>query len=82
MSGDLDKEVHYPIRDWNKWDVLAYLKTQGITSGEKFDIGLNSKILLWLARDHPQDFARVCEFFPFAESVVWRSRWYGTQSES
>lgn len=78
MKATASDDLVSPLAAWNKWDVLSYLKANGIEPpGEKFDLDLSAKSLLWLHRDHPGDFARVCEVFPYAEAVVWRQRWYG-----
>jgi hypothetical protein len=72
-----DDHIAYPLAAWNKWDTLAYLRSRGIPASEKFDIDLGARCLLWLHADHPEDFARVCAFYPFAEAVVRRREWYG-----
>lgn len=72
-----DENVIYPIKFWNKIDVLAYLKMKKIPAPEKFDLDLSTKSLLWLADNHPDDFRRVCQVFPHAEAVVYRRKWYG-----
>jgi hypothetical protein len=33
--------------------------------------------LLWIYDNHPNDFKKVCEYFPYAEAVVWRRTFYG-----
>lgn len=78
------KGVHAPIRDWNKFDVLAYLKLNDIpvpdSSGRSATgVGLTTPSLLWLHDKHPNDFKKVCKVFPFAEAVVWRREYYGIE---
>lgn len=75
-------DVVYPIIGWKQADVKAYLAMQGIplpsSSGASTSgIDLSLPSLLWLADQHPRDFARICEVFPYAEAVVWRRLWYG-----
>jgi hypothetical protein len=77
MTAGKDADLHYPLAKWNKWDVLGYLQAQKIDAPEKFDIDLSTKCLLWLAQDHPEDFAKVCEVFPHAPAAVCRRDWYG-----
>lgn len=75
-------DVMYPIAGWTKLDVLAYLKTRGIaipssSAGSATGIDLSTPSLLWLHDTYPDDFRRLCEFFPYAEAVVWRRTWHG-----
>lgn len=74
-------EVCTPIEGWNKYDVLSYLRMRAIplppSSGKSATgIDLSPDSLLWLHDTFPQDFARVCEHFPFAEAIVWRRKFY------
>jgi phosphoadenosine phosphosulfate reductase len=75
-------DVLYPVISWTKQDVLAYLRVRGIpipesSKGSATGIDLSTPSLLWLYDNHPDDFARLCEFFPFAEAAVWRRRFHG-----
>jgi phosphoadenosine phosphosulfate reductase len=75
-------DIIYPIKSWNKFDVLGYLKAQKIpipasTGQSTSGIDLSPPSLKWLHRTYPNDFRRLCEVFPFAEAVIWRERWYG-----
>lgn len=84
MSTAKYAEVVYPIAEWSKLDVIGYLNTQGIplpaSSGRSATgIDLSTPSLLWLHDTFPDDFRRLCETFPFAESVVWRRKWYGVE---
>jgi len=71
-----------PIADWNKYDVLSYLKVRGIpvpvSNNKKSATGidLTPESLIWLHDTFPRDFARVCECFPYAESVIWQRHFY------
>jgi len=82
MSTQQEDTIFYPIAKWHKYDVLAYLKARGIplppSSGKSATgIDLSTPSLLWLHDTYPEDFARVCEVFPFAEAVVWKRTFYG-----
>ena len=84
MSTQREDQVFYPIAQWHKYDVLAYLKARGIalppSSGKSATgIDLSTPSLLWLHDTFPDDFRRVCEVFPFAEAVVWRRKFYGPE---
>lgn len=75
-------DMLYPIKGWNKLDVLGYLRARGIplppsNGAISTGIGMGTKALLWLYDTYPNDFAKLCETFPFAEAVVYRRNWYG-----
>lgn len=81
MKSERSGNVWYPLIGWGKYDVLAYLKSRGIpvpNSSERNATGidLSTPSLLWLNENFPNDFKRICEFFPFAEAVIWRKRFY------
>lgn len=72
-----------PIEEWNKFDVLAYLKINKIpypetTSGPKASgIDLSTPSLLWLHDNYPDDFQKLLSYFPYAEAVIKRREYYG-----
>lgn len=71
-----------PLAGFQKVDVLAYMASRKIpvpksSGGIMTGIDLSVNSLLWLHDDHPRDFRRICEVFPYAESVVWRRKFYG-----
>lgn len=75
-------DLLYPLLEWNKVEVLAYLAARKIpvpeSSGRNATgVDLTTPSLLWLHERHPEDFRRLCEHFPFAEAVIWQARWYG-----
>jgi 3'-phosphoadenosine 5'-phosphosulfate sulfotransferase (PAPS reductase)/FAD synthetase len=75
-------DIVYPIRDWNKFDVLGYLAAQKIplppsSGGHTTGIGLDPASLCWLHDEHPEDFQRLLKWFPYAEAAVKRRDWYG-----
>jgi 3'-phosphoadenosine 5'-phosphosulfate sulfotransferase (PAPS reductase)/FAD synthetase len=75
------EEVIYPIGDWNKYEVIAYLSMKGIplpkgASGSNSGIDLTSVSLFWLHDNHPEDFKILCKWFPYAEAVIYRRKWY------
>src|SRR5262249_47570543 len=77
MKATRDAHVFYPLDGWNKWDVLAYLKSQGIDAPEKFDVDLSARSVLWLHDQYPEDYGRLLEVFPHAEAIVRRRAWHG-----
>ncbi|RZN30509.1 phosphoadenosine phosphosulfate reductase family protein [Bradyrhizobium sp. Leo121] len=82
MTTNYKEAVRNPIAGWHKYDVLAYLRARHIpeppSSGKSATgIDLSTPSLLWLHDTYPDDFKRLCEYFPFAEAVVWRRKFYG-----
>ncbi|MGN6643836.1 MAG: phosphoadenosine phosphosulfate reductase domain-containing protein [Verrucomicrobiota bacterium] len=77
------RRLIFPIRDWNKKDVLDYLKTNGIPIPEAepgavtTGVGLNHDSLCWLHDKHPEDFKRLLKWYPYAEAAIKRRDWYG-----
>lgn len=72
----------HPLAQWNKRDVLAYLHAQQIpvpssTGSNATGIDLKRESVLWLHDNHPDDYRRMLEVFPFAEAIVWRREFYG-----
>jgi phosphoadenosine phosphosulfate reductase len=79
----------YPLANWLKWDVYAYLDMRGIprppervAQGEQdrertSSVNLTERSLFWLHDHHPDDFLRVQEYFPFVEALIWRRKFYG-----
>jgi hypothetical protein len=80
----------YPLKQWSKFDVLAYLKlnkidvpdqTKEMPDKRNVGIDLSEAALYWLHDYHPEDFKRLLKFFPFAESLIWKREWYGSQKK-
>jgi len=81
------EDVLYPLIEWSKVDVLAFMKANDLpepSSSEKNATGidLTPASLLWLHDQHPRDFARLCEVFPLAEAIVWHRKFYGGEEAS
>lgn len=75
-------DIVYPIKDWNKFDVLSYLRAQKIPVPESSGVAqsridFSSPSLVWLHDEHPEDFVKLCEWFPYAEAAVKRHQWFG-----
>ena len=75
-----------PIENWNKFDVLYYLKKNDIPvpddEGCKANgIGLTTPTILWLYDKHREDYERMRRFFPFVGAVVERRKLYGIGSK-
>ena len=77
-NGALVDSVVNPIASWLKWDVLGYLKTHAIPQPEwNMDVGLDDECICWMHDTYPDDFDRLCRFFPYAPSVIYRRAFYG-----
>jgi hypothetical protein len=79
------EDILYPLIEWNKVDVLAFMKANDLpipdSSGKNATgVDLSPPALLWLHDEHPRDFARVCEIFPLAEAIVWQRKFYGDEA--
>lgn len=75
-------ETLHPIHSWQRFDVLAYLKAREIPIPAGSDqltnaVDLQVPNILWLHDNHPNDFKKILEYFPFAEAVIWRRKFYG-----
>jgi len=79
--------IVYPLAEWAKWDVLSYLKGRGIAipdnsaGGTASGVGLVPHELMWIYDNHPADFWRIAEYFPYIEALIWRRKFYGTDAE-
>jgi phosphoadenosine phosphosulfate reductase len=76
-----DNFLIYPIKNWSKWDVAAYLSSRKIPFSNKFDLDLGERTLLWLYDEHRADFERVMEIFPHVEAIVKRREFFGDGKE-
>jgi phosphoadenosine phosphosulfate reductase len=82
------EDVIYPLLDWRKEEVIAYLKSNKIPypKDEKKGVTINGldltrQALLALHDRFPDDFKKLCVVFPFAEAIIWHRKWYGESSE-
>jgi 3'-phosphoadenosine 5'-phosphosulfate sulfotransferase (PAPS reductase)/FAD synthetase len=77
------KHIINPIKEWNKYDVFAYLKANNIplplvtTVGNAGGVGIATDSLLNLYDNHREDFEKMKTVFPFVEAVVYRRKFYG-----
>ena len=67
----------HPIADWNKYNVLAYLRRNNIPlppthAGSTSGIGLTARSILWLYDEHKSDYEKIARFFPFVEAIIHR----------
>jgi phosphoadenosine phosphosulfate reductase len=75
----------HPIRYWLKWEVLSYCKArnlpipqqQGMTAAGNGNTGLAVQDLLWLHDNHPLDFKKVAQVFPYVYAAIARRDFFG-----
>lgn len=77
------KDVVHPLLNWANFDVLAYLKLNNIPlppmlqnkqCSNGVSLALDSLKFIW--ENYPDDFERIKEWFPFAEAVRCREKWF------
>ncbi len=71
-----------PLKKWNRYDVLYYLKKEGISlpdsSGTDMSgVSLSVRDILWLHDKHYNDFLKMEKYFPFVRAAVKRRDYYG-----
>jgi len=76
--------VIHPISSWQRFDVLAYMKACNIpipvgTAALTNAVDLTPKNVLWLYDNFPDDYKKLREYFPFAEAIVWRRKFFGNK---
>lgn len=75
------EDVVYPIRNWNKWDVQAYLMRRNAmppgTGRQATGVDLSVHEVIFLHDHYPDDYAKMIKVFPYAEALVRRRDWYG-----
>lgn len=74
--------VIYPIKKWNKFEVLTYCKTHDIPIPDSLrkdmsGVNLEDKTLLWLHDNYPEDFKRMERMFPYIMVPIMRRKFYG-----
>lgn len=77
--------VLFPMQDWLRIDITAYMKTHHIEvpplskigAQDATGIGLNNEVLLWLHDTQPEDFARMRRVFPLIDAVIARRAIHG-----
>lgn len=80
---DIARRRVYPVRWWKGRDSYAYLRHHHIPVPSMFGgarnagVELTAECLAFLKEHHPDDYAKILEFFPFAEAVLVRAQMYG-----
>lgn len=74
-------DMHLPIQNWLKWEVLAYCKSNTIPipdagRGDNGRLTLMESEVLHAYEHHREDYERLKEFFPYIETIVLRERWF------
>lgn len=78
-------DIIYPIKKWNKFDVLYYLRKNDIPLPDSNErdgrgntgIDLSASSVLWLHDKYHSDYLKLLEYFPFAECIIKRREYYG-----
>ncbi len=75
-------DVIFPLKDWLKWEVLSYIKSQRLPipdagRGDSGSVCLMDAEILHLHKYHPEDYETLRAYFPYIETVVLRERWFG-----
>ena len=81
LNADNILDLIHPLKDWNKYDVLSYMRIHDILlpqtyKGQVTGADLTTKSLLWLYDTYPKDFRKLTRIFPYARTVVYRRKWY------
>lgn len=67
----------HPLADWHTFDVMAYLKANGITPPpprrESFGINLSTPSILYLYEHYRDDYEKIRSYFPFIPAIVLRA---------
>lgn len=79
-AGSIDEKRgrFYPLAQWNKKEVLAYIKRNKLKIGDDSKVigssfnGLHGKYMLEIKKHFPEDYARLLKLYPFAEAGVRR----------
>ena len=67
----------YPLAEWKKKDVMAYMKAHKIIKPVEYGIGksngvdLKLDVLLFMREKHPADYYKILKHFPFAEKLIF-----------
>lgn len=76
-------DMVYPVREWNKMDVLAYCKVRKIpvpkmsTTASATGVDLSYPSMKFVSENYPDDFKRILKWFPYAEAQLKRHEYYG-----
>jgi phosphoadenosine phosphosulfate reductase len=75
---DVKRGRFYPVANWNKKDILAYIKIHKLRIGRDSRAmgysypGIEQEALTGLKHHFPEDYGRVISWFPMAEAAVFR----------
>lgn len=77
-------KVFYPLKEWNKRDVLAYLRLNKISIPDNegtnaSGVDLSTPFILWCYDNYPQDYQKIREIFPFVEAIIKRREWFNVK---
>jgi len=88
-NGGIDRNTHkvYPIAEWKAEDVRSYLRLRNLplpeNQGKKMSgVDLCPETLCWIQENHPSDFEKIKNIFPFVEAPVKRKEFLLKRGES
>jgi phosphoadenosine phosphosulfate reductase len=75
-------DVHRPLKDWVRWEVLSYLKAQRIpmpsqAQADNSGTSLSNTEVLWFYDNMRSDYEILRSYFPYIETIVLRREWFG-----
>lgn len=82
------RDVIHPLLNWANFDVLAYCKMNEIelpqADPKKRSSGVSLALdsLTFLHEKYPDDFQKICRWFPFAQAVILREKWHWGYQEA
>jgi 3'-phosphoadenosine 5'-phosphosulfate sulfotransferase (PAPS reductase)/FAD synthetase len=81
------KNSMQPIINWNKFHVLSYMKANNIPVPENdgrnsSSMDLHPKNIIWLYKNHPEDYETVRKVFPYVEAIIKRKEYYNIPEDS
>lgn len=77
-SIDIKRGRFYPLAQWNKKEVLEYIKMHKLKLGEESKVlgssfyGLHGKCLIEIKKHFPEDYKKLLNLYPFAGAGVKR----------
>ena len=73
-------ELLFPIKPWNKFDVISYLKLNDIpvpaSTASASGVDMSRESLMFMHDNWPTDFERIRAFFPFIDALIYREKWF------
>jgi 3'-phosphoadenosine 5'-phosphosulfate sulfotransferase (PAPS reductase)/FAD synthetase len=80
-KGKENKGIYAPIYEWSKYDVLSYIRKNGLDyikqEGDRISgVDLSDKYLLWAYKNQKQSYEAIKKEFPFVDVVIKRHEFF------